>query len=140
MPTGHADVGLIVRAQDPTHFYVIHFPQCGQAFRAQHFWAAVSKADGSGYLRILKLAHVRRVASNPFGLQHKARVKVTGDRIQVWVNGHPAIDIRDETYKSGRIGLAGFKKFFHGKVTIQGTPVERYVRRQPVHESSAGST
>ena len=124
MPTNHADIGLIVRAQDPTHFYVIHFPQCGQAYRAQHFWAALSKADGSGYLRVLKLAHVRRVASNPFGQRHKARVQVTGDRFQVWLNGHPALDVRDDTYKAGRIGLAGFVTWSHGKVTVKGTEVE----------------
>lgn len=124
MPANHADIGLVVRAQDPTHYYLIHFPQCGQAYRAQHFWAAVSKADGSGYLRILKLAHVQRVASNPFGIAHKARVKVTGDRISVWVNGYPAIDVRDDTYRSGRIGLAGFNQFAHAKVTVRGTPAE----------------
>ena len=80
MPTGHADVGFIIRAQDPTHYYLIHFPQSGQGYRAQHFWAALSKADGSGYLRMLQLNLVRRVASNPFGMQHQAKVKVTGDR------------------------------------------------------------
>jgi hypothetical protein len=123
MPTNHADIGLIVRAQDPRHYYLIHFPQSGQSYRAQHFWAALSKADGSGYLRILKLEHVRRVASNPFGLRHRARVKVTGDRFQVWVNGHPALDVRDSEYRSGRIGLAGFSQFAHGKVTVTGTEV-----------------
>ena len=120
-PTG--DIGLIVRAQDPTHYYLIHFPQCGQSFRGQHFWAALSVADGSGYLRIRKLEFVRRVASNPFGLAHQVRVKVTGDRIQVWLNGHPALDVRDATYSQGRIGLAGFGTFSHGKVVVTGTDV-----------------
>ncbi|MBI1915695.1 MAG: DUF1080 domain-containing protein [Planctomycetes bacterium] len=124
MKSGHADIGFIVRAQDPTRYYLIHFPQSGQSYRAQHFWAALSIADGSGYLRIKELAHVRRVASNPFGIAHQARVKVTGDRIQVWVNGHPALDVRDETYKQGRIGLAGFTSFAHGKVVVTGTEVK----------------
>src|SRR5262249_33285147 len=76
MKANHADIGFIIRAQDPTHYYLIHFPQSGQSYRAQHFWAALSLADGSGYLRVLRLEHVRRVASNPFGLVHRARIRV----------------------------------------------------------------
>ena len=120
MPSNHADEGFIFRAQDPTHFYIVHFPQCGQGYRAQHYWAALSKADGSGYLRTIKMSHVQRVASNPLGVTNHANVKVSGDRIQVWVNGFPALDECDDTYKSGRIGLAGLEKFAHGKVTVTG--------------------
>ena len=119
----HADQGLIVRAQDATRYCLIHFPQSGQQYRAQHFWAALSVADGSGYLRVRKLALVPRVASNPFGQTHQARVKVTGNRFQVWVNGHPALDEVDDTYQQGRIGLSGFVSFSHGQVHISGTEV-----------------
>src|SRR5690349_8584547 len=52
--TNHADAGFIVRAQDPSHFYLIHFPNGGQQYRAQHFWAALSVVDGSGYMRFVK--------------------------------------------------------------------------------------
>jgi len=124
MNTNHADQGLIVRAQDPTHFAMIHFPQTGQQYRAQHFWVALSIADGSGFLRIKQLAMVPRVASNPFGIAHQARVKVTEDRYQVWINGYPALDTRDDTYTSGRIGLSGFTSFSHGRVAVTGTAVE----------------
>ena len=90
MSTNRADEGLIVRAQDPTRFALIHFPQTGQQFRVQHFWVALSIADGSGYLRLKHVELVRRVANNPFGTAHQARVKVTGNRYQVWANdgGH----------------------------------------------------
>lgn len=121
--TDHADIGFIVRAQDPTHYYLLHFPQGGQSYRAQHFWAALSIADGSGYLRMLRLELVRRVASNPFGIPHQARVRVTGDRFQVWLNGHPALNVRDSTYQAGRCGLAGFNAFSHGRVTVTGAEV-----------------
>lgn len=133
LKTNHADEGLIVRAQDPTRFALIHFPQTGQQYRAQHFWVALSIADGSGYLRIKHLAMVRRVASNPFGIKHQARVKVTGSRYQVWVNGHPALDVTDNTYSSGRIGLSGFTEFAHGGVTISGaaTPAEDWKEAIP---------
>jgi hypothetical protein len=123
MNTNHADQGFIVRAQDPTRYCLLHFPQTGQQYRAQHFWAALSVADGSGYLRLKHLALVRRVASNPFGIAHQARIKVTGDRYQVWINGHPALDVHDDTYKQGRIGLSGFNTFAHGPVTVKGTEV-----------------
>ena len=132
MTTLHADIGFILRAQDPTHYYLIHFPQSGQSYRGQHFWAALSKADGSGYLRFIKLAHVQRVASNPAGLRHKARVKVTGDRFQVWINGYPALDVHDSTFTSGRIGLAGFEEFHHGKVTVKATEVQANPWNEPV--------
>lgn len=124
MNTNHADEGLIVRAQDPTHYYVIHFPQTGQQYRAQHFWVALSVADGSGYLRLKRVEMVRRVASNPFGIPHRAKVKVEGDRFQVWINGHPALDVRDDTYASGNIGLSGFTEFAHGQATVTGTEVK----------------
>lgn len=123
MPANHADLGFIVRAQDPTHFYLIHFPQCGQGYRAQHFWAALSVADGSGYLRLLALNHVQRVPSNPLGILNQARLKVEGDHFQVWVNGHPALDVRDHRYRQGRIGLAGFAQARHGQVQVEGTEV-----------------
>ncbi len=61
--TPHSDAGIILRAADPSHFYLLHFPNCGQASRAQHFWAALSRMDDSGYLRIVKLELVRRVPS-----------------------------------------------------------------------------
>jgi len=53
-------------------------------------WADLPIADGFGYLRIKDLAHVRRIASHLLGFTRQARIKVTGVRIQVWVNGHVA--------------------------------------------------
>ena len=35
----HCGAGLAVRAQDPSHDYLIHFPNCAQCARASHFWA-----------------------------------------------------------------------------------------------------
>ena len=133
MDTAHADEGLIVRAQDPTRFTLIHFPQTGQQYRAQHFWIALSVADGSGYLRVKHLQMVRRVASNPFGIAHRAKVRITGNRYQVWINDHPALDVRDETHSRGRVGLSGFTKFSHGKVALAGdsVPAEPWDEQRP---------
>ena len=32
--TGHCGAGFVVRAQDPSHYYLVHFPCCGQCNRA----------------------------------------------------------------------------------------------------------
>src|SRR5207247_1624753 len=92
--TNHADAGFVVRAQDPSHFYLIHFPNGGQQYRAQHFWAALSVVDGSGYMRFVKLSLVQQVASN-LGLWHQARVQIVADELRVWVDGHEAFTVRD---------------------------------------------
>ena len=49
----HSDAGIILRAADESHFYMLHFPNCGQACRAQHFWVALSKMDDGGYLKMI---------------------------------------------------------------------------------------
>ena len=63
--TAHSDVGLIFRARNRCDFTVLHFPCCGQGYRAQHFWTALSRMDASGYLRIDQLSH-----GQPGRLQH----------------------------------------------------------------------
>ena len=60
---GHSDVGIVFRASDEAGFYLLHFPNCGQAYRAQHFWVALSKMDGSGFLRRVGIRMVNRVPS-----------------------------------------------------------------------------
>ncbi|MFN0165359.1 MAG: sialidase family protein [Bryobacteraceae bacterium] len=118
--TNHADAGLIIRAQDPAHFYMVHFPNGGQQYRAQHFWAALSVSDGTGYLRFLKLALVPRVPSN-LGLWKKVKIQVSGDEFRLFVNGFEAFTVRDRTFlQPGRIGLAGFARFELRNLRIDG--------------------
>ncbi|MCK4386174.1 MAG: exo-alpha-sialidase, partial [candidate division Zixibacteria bacterium] len=110
--TNHCGAGFVVRAQDPSHYYLVHFPLCGQQYRAKHFWAAISKADGSGWLDILKLEMIQGVPSEMgigkgLGVSpwHKARVVVKGNEIRVWVDGRPGPVVYDDAYKSGYVGL-----------------------------------
>ncbi len=118
--TNHADAGFILRAQDPAHFYLVHFPNGGQQYRAQHFWAALSVSDGSGHLRFLKLALVRRVPSN-LGLWKKARIEVAGDEFRLFVNGYEAFTVRDRTIPAaGRMGVAGFTQFEIRNLRVEG--------------------
>ena len=105
---GHTDTGLVFRARDPRHFYLLHFPNCGQAFRAQHFWAVLSKMDDSGYLRIVKMEMLKRVPSNN-GLALPVAVTVHGQRVICRVGDYGHFEVRDSTYTGpGSIGMYHF--------------------------------
>ena len=79
---GHSDAGIILRARDESHFYLVHFPNCGQASRAQHFWVALSKMDDAGYLTLIKLEMVPRVPSTN-GIPLHCEITLQGDRFTV---------------------------------------------------------
>jgi hypothetical protein len=40
MNTNSAGAGFVVRAQDPSRYYIVSFPQCGQQVRARHLCIA----------------------------------------------------------------------------------------------------
>ncbi len=101
---GHCGAGMIVRAQDAGHYYLVHFPCCAQCNRAEHFWAAVSKVGDDGWVEVLDMQMVHGVASE-LDIWHTARVVVVGDEIHLWVDGRPLPVVKDDTYKSGSIGL-----------------------------------
>lgn len=106
--TPHSDAGIILRARDRSHFYLLHFPNCGQAFRAQHFWVAFSRMDESGYLRRIKMEMVRRVPSNS-GVWLKAALTLSGDTITATIGDHGCFEARDEAYAdAGQIGVYSF--------------------------------
>ena len=48
---GSGYVGIVFGAQDAEHYYFSHLPRWGQLYRARAFYAAIGKADGSGYIR-----------------------------------------------------------------------------------------
>ncbi len=103
-----AGCGFIFRARDAQHYYLLHFPTTGQQYRAEHFWAAISKVDASGYAQELKHDLVLGVPSE-IGLWHHARLVVQGDAFTLWVNGRPWHTVRDETYtEAGYIGFEAF--------------------------------
>ena len=100
----HTGAGFVVRAQDPSHYYLAHFPCCGQHARAKHFWAAISKADGSGWLEILKMEMLHGIPSEG-EVWHKARIVVQGNEIRLWVDGRPFPVVCDDDYREGYAGL-----------------------------------
>lgn len=108
--TLHCDAGLIFRAVDPSHFYLLHFPCCGQANRAQNFWVALSKIDSSGYFKIIKLGLVSRVPSNK-GIWLDADVTVIRDKVLTCIGEHGFFEASDSTYRgSGRVGVFLFHR------------------------------
>jgi len=89
----------------------VDFPTIGQQYRAEHFWATISKVDERGYREGLHMEMVHGVSS-AIGLWHKARIQVQGDEIRVWVDGRPVTAVHDATYPGpGRIGLATYSGY-----------------------------
>ena len=107
-----ADLGIILRARDESHFYLLHFPNCGQASRAQNFWAAFSMMDESGYLKQIKMDLVRRVPSNinlwvaDSNLWLPAEVALRGNKVSVRIGEHGYFEAEDKSYPgNGCIGV-----------------------------------
>ena len=84
---GHTDTGIVLRATGERDFFLLHFPGCGQSTRGQHFFAALSRMDDSGYLRCIKLEMVRRVQSHPIDWQ-PAELTLSGGRLSVQIGDH----------------------------------------------------
>ena len=53
--THHSGVGFVFRAEDAQHYYLVHFPCTGQHYRAEHFWAAISKVDENGWAHYMQV-------------------------------------------------------------------------------------
>jgi len=119
--SSHADAGIILRAHDPTRFWLLHFPECGQANRAQHFWAALSRMDESGYVRIAKMDMVRRVASTN-NLWHDVDLRVAGTTVRVEIDGRGVFEASDPAFRGpGRVGFYRFGRAEIRGATLEGT-------------------
>jgi hypothetical protein len=117
--TGTGMAGLVLRAVDATHFYYVYFPWGGQQLRAKHFWAAVAKAEGDGYLRNIAAEWVPGAPSET-DRWYQVRVSAEGPRIRVWVDGREALDLVDDTYEQGCLGLAGYGWYAFRNVRYEG--------------------
>ncbi len=120
--TGTGSAGLIIRAQDPNHFYFIYFPWGGQQLRAKHFWAAIAKVEGDGYLRNIAMEWVPSIPSET-DRWFKVRVEAKGGDIQVWVDERRALQVHDDRYRSGCVGLAGYGWYAFRNAVINGRSI-----------------
>ena len=119
------DVGFIFRATDPQNFYMLHFPDTGQASRAQNFWVAVSKMDDSGVFRIVKLELVRRVASHPRQRWHDLAMSLVGSRLEVRIDRCGVLVCDDcDDHRPGYVGLMSFLDVSSQGLTVTGEPVD----------------
>ena len=122
--TGHSDTGLIFRAADESNFLLLHFPNCGQAYRAQHFWAALSRMDGSGFQRIIKMEMIRRVPSTK-GLWLAADAIVKGNAISVRIGEFGVFKVEDDALSgAGCVGVYSVGAADIRNVTVEGTPAD----------------
>ena len=117
------NVGVVLGAQDSGHYYYAYVPVWGQLWRARGFWAAIAKADGSGYLRNLKMQLMPNVPCY-FNIWRSLRVERLGNRIQMWVNGVKGPCAEDDTYGPGRVGIAGFATYKARNLKIDGKPAK----------------
>lgn len=100
--------GFVFRGRDARRYYLIEFPCTGQQYRAEYFWACVSKVDESGWAKVLKTETLHGVPSE-IGLWHHCRLVVQGDEIRLWVDGRPFPLVRDATYAGrGHVGLFSY--------------------------------
>lgn len=117
------NVGIVLGAQDSGHYYYAYIPQWGQLWRARGFWAAIAKADGSGYIRNLKMQLIPNVPCHS-NVWRSLKVERRGQQIQMWVNGVKGPHVVDDTYGPGRVGIAGFSKYRIRNLKIDGQPVD----------------
>ena len=83
--TPHSDAGLILSSASPTDFWILHFPDCGQASRAQHFWAAVSRMRPDGTIQIHRMKQVHRVDSTSRDY-HSADITIENGNMRVVID------------------------------------------------------
>ena len=122
-PEHSGNVGLIFGAQDSGHYYWAQIPRWGQLWRARAFYAAISMADGSGYIRNLKMQLMPNVPLH--GNEWRTlKVERRGDRIQMWVAGVKGPCVTDQTYGAGRVGIGGFSRYSIRNLKINGRPVD----------------
>lgn len=120
--TGHSDAGVTFRAQDPSHFYLLHFPNCAQASRAGHFWVALSKMDERGYLTLIKLELVRRVPSEA-NAWLPVTLRVAGNSFSATIGRGGQFTAEDDTYlEAGGLGLFAFNDASLRNLTLEGEP------------------
>jgi hypothetical protein len=126
LQTGHSDIGLIFRAKNAADFYVLHFPCCGQANRAQHFWVALSRMDPNGYLRILNRQMVNRVNSMN-NIWHSVKVTVNAEKIQVQIDGRGWYEFAGLDDGEGFVGVMSFNRPQLKNLEIKGEFVKGFI-------------
>ena len=139
-----AGASLIFGARSATDYFMAHIPTHGQTYRAKNFWAAFSRMQPTGYLKILKLQLMHGVVSElgmplhgyklgegltlGVGPWHKVRVRVQGQEFRLWVDDRPGPTWHEPDYQGGRIGFETWSYHYRGavfqNVRVRGTEID----------------
>ncbi len=103
---GFSGTRLLFRLQDSARYYAFDIPFGGQQRRVRHFWAGIVIADGTPLQRYLALNMVPGITPRKHHW-YDLRVACQGPRLRGWIDGRLAVDVRDDTYAAGRLGLMG---------------------------------
>jgi len=103
----HSDVGIVFGAKNASSFYMLHFPCCGQAYRAQHFWVALSEMREDGYLRIIERRMVNRINSY-INTVHSVSIKYKDETLRLTIDGRASLDLTGIRDGAGAAGLCLF--------------------------------
>jgi hypothetical protein len=122
MDSGAGNAGLILRAGDGGHFYLVHFPWGGQTLRSKNFWMGIAKVSGDGYIRNVKFELIPGVPTETERWYH-VKVEAEGPQIRVSVNGRRGVEITDDTFSSGFVGFAGYGYYAFRNVKVAGEEV-----------------
>jgi len=99
-----ATVRFLFRLQDSRRFYALDLPFGGQQFRGRACWAGLVVADGTPLQRYLSFGLVPGQCA-ALGRWYDVRVEAVGARLRAWLNDVPVADVKDSTYRAGRLGL-----------------------------------
>ena len=116
-------IGIIFGARDSDHYYFAYVPRWGQLQRARAVYAAIGKADGSGYIRNLRMQLMPNIPMiwDAWG---SLKVERRGEMIRTLVNGVEGPCVMDGTYGPGRVGIGGVYRFRIRNLKIDGSRVE----------------
>ncbi|HXG67564.1 MAG TPA: hypothetical protein VNO70_20850 [Blastocatellia bacterium] len=92
--------GVVFRFADPEHFYRLIFIQDG--FNGGPL-TRLDKREGADYTELWSTKKGFRTGTEMF-----IEVEVTGDVIKAAVDGRPLVEIRDSSYRDGKIGLFSY--------------------------------
>jgi hypothetical protein len=89
--------GVVFRFTDPEHFYRLVFLQDGFSGGPV---TRLDKRAGEDYTELWSARQGYRV-----GLEMSIRIDVEGDLIKASVDGHDLLEVKDDTYRRGKVGL-----------------------------------
>ena len=127
MRTNRGAARLLFGVKDSTRYHALAIPYGGQQSRVRHFWAGLVVADGTPLQRYLAFKMVSGITAR-VDYWYDVRLEVRQSRMQAWIDGVLAIDVTDDTYSAGRLGLmsvvsSDVRTAQYANLQVSGQPV-----------------